>query len=77
MPITRVCLPLHHRMMATGSFLCVAVLVAWSTATAFGQSASAPTLPPPVLVSISTLDMSRLAPAQFGDWDAIPSQSAR
>jgi hypothetical protein len=68
----RALLPHHHRMMAAGTFLCLAGLAAWSTATAFGQSASPPTPPQPtsVLISVSTLDMSRLAPAQFGDWDA-------
>jgi hypothetical protein len=78
MPITRVWLPLKHRMTAAGSFLCVAGLVAWSTATAFSQSASAPIPPqPPVLVSVSTLDLSRLVPAQFGDWDAVAAQPTR
>jgi hypothetical protein len=64
--------PHHHRMMAAGCLLGVAGLIAWSTATAFGQSASPPPTPQPtpVLVSMTTLDMSRLAPAQFGDWDA-------
>jgi hypothetical protein len=28
----------------------------------------------PVHISISTLDMARLVPAQFGDWDMPPSQ---
>ena len=72
MTSTLLCLPHSHRMTAAGCFLCVAGLVAWSTATAFGQTASAP-IPPqpaPVLISVSTLDMSRLAPSQFGDWDA-------
>ena len=58
-----------HRVMAAGCFLCVAGIVAWSTATAFGKARVA--LPhAAVLVSTSTLDMSRLVPAQFGDWDA-------
>ena len=76
----RVCLPHRHRIMAAGCFLCVAGLVAWSTATALGKAPSLqrPKLSPtPVLVSVSTLDMSRLAPAQFGDWDVVPSQPAR
>jgi hypothetical protein len=80
MPVTRVCLPLHHRMMAAGTFLCVAAIVAWTTATAFGQTVSAPILPPqpaPVHVSTSTLDLSRLVPAQFGDWDTATAQPTR
>jgi hypothetical protein len=36
-----------------------------------------PEQPAPVLVSFSTLDMSRLAPAQFGDWDAAAAQPMR
>jgi hypothetical protein len=66
---TQACLLQHYRLLAAGCFLCVAGLVAWSTTTASGQArVTRPTLP--VLVSISTLDMSRLVPAQFGDWDA-------
>lgn len=61
--------PHHRRMMAAGCHLCVAGLIAWSTAVASGQ-VPPPPQPTPVLVSITTLDMSRLAPAQFGDWDA-------
>ena len=80
MSVTRICLPLHHRMMAAGSILCVAGVVAWPTATAIGQTTLAPALPQqpaPVLVSFSALDMSRLAPAQFGDWDAAAAQPTR
>jgi hypothetical protein len=70
MTSTPICLLQRHRMMAAACALCIAGLVAWSTATAFGMVRA--TLPrSPVLVSTSTLDMSRLAPAQFGDWDVI------
>lgn len=31
----------------------------------------------PVLVSVSTLDLSRLVPSQFGDWDAPASAPER
>jgi hypothetical protein len=72
MTIARVRPSLHHHLIAAGSVLCVAAMVAWMTATAFGQSAfvKPPLAPAHVLVSVGTLDMSRLVPAQFGDWDA-------
>jgi hypothetical protein len=73
MTSTPVFLLQRHRIMAAGCFLCVAAFVAWSTAAAFGKAPSVhrPQLKPtPFLVSVSTLDMSRLVPAQFGDWDA-------
>lgn len=72
MAIARVRTSLDNRMIAAGSSLCVAAIVAWMSATAFGQSASVkpPQAPAQVLVSVGTLDMSRLIPAQFGDWDA-------
>jgi hypothetical protein len=75
----RALLPQHHRLMTAACFLCMAGFVAWSTATAFGKAPSVqrPALKPtPVQVSVSTLDMSRLVPAQFGDWDAA-AKSAR
>lgn len=75
MTTTRVCLPLRHHMNAAGCLLCVAGLAAWSVATASGQGRVA-LAPAPVLISISTLDLSRLVPAHFGDWDAA-AQPAR
>jgi hypothetical protein len=72
----RICQHQRYRMMAAGCFLCVAGLVAWSAATASGKARV--TLPrAAVLVSTSTLDMSRLLPAQFGDWDTAAAQPAR
>ncbi len=79
MPIARVYPPMKRRMTAAASILGVAAVVAWMTATAFGQGApvTPPLAPAQVLVSIGTLDMSRLVPAQFGDWDAAAPQPTR
>jgi hypothetical protein len=74
MTIPRLCLPLHHHFKAAGCLLCVAGLAAWSTVTASGQGPVA--APAAVLVSVSTLDMSQLGPAHFGDWD-VAAQPAR
>ena len=76
---TRVCPPLNHRIMAAGSYLCVAAFVAWTTAASGRAPQVRPAVlrPAPVLVSVSTLDMSRLAPAHFGDWDAAASKAGR
>ena len=63
MTAARVCLSLRHHLKAAGCLLCVAGLAAWSTATAVVPA------PAPIRVSTSTLDMSRLGPAHFGDWD--------
>lgn len=79
MPITRARTPLNHRLMAAGSVLCVAALVAWATAASSGKAAPAlPAVlqPAAVLVSVGTLDMSRLGPAHFGDWD-VAAQAGR
>ena len=64
MAIARLRPSLDHRILAVGSVLCVAAIAAWMTATAFGQSASVepPLAPAHVLVSVGTLDMSRLVP---------------
>ena len=73
MAITRVrSLPSHY-IIAAGSVLCVAAMVAWMTAAASGQGASVkpPVATTQILVSVGTLDMSRLLPSQFGDWDAV------
>jgi hypothetical protein len=74
MTISRLRLPLRHHFKAAGCLLCVAGLAAWSGATASGQGPVV--APAAVLVSVSTLDMSRLEPAHFGDWD-VAAQPAR
>ncbi len=57
----------------------------WAATTAAGETApiAAPSTSPapasvsPVLVSVSSFDLSRLVPSQFGDWDAAPSLPTR
>lgn len=56
--------------------LAAGAMCLWTTGIASDAGGSTPA-PAAVLVSVSLLDMSRLAPAQFGDWESAVSQQAK
>ena len=68
MSIARIRTARHrHAISITGCFL-VGVLCAWATGTASNPAAGTAGAAP-VLISTTLLDMSRLSPAAFGDWE--------
>lgn len=76
MQLAWVRLPKHRPLTSLGLSFCFGLLVAWAT-TATSDKGSAAPAGASVLVSVSTLDMSRLIPAQFGDWEPATTLPAR
>jgi hypothetical protein len=68
--------PKHRPLTALAASFGLGVLVAWAT-TATSDEGNAAQPPALVLISTSTLDLSRLVPAQFGDWEPASLQPAQ
>lgn len=66
MPLARVCLVPRHLVLFASCLLAGALCVGVASSSQQGRAASQPAA---IFVSTSLLDMSRLTPEHFGDWE--------